>query len=101
MKHTEQEIVEKAKQVMKDLRENYYTETCVDDATFDKQKKLFFGKDKGETHPIWTVSINSLFDKLDFLHISDETGEPLYYMNFSAVFGIGKNPEGKYYRIKE
>lgn len=100
MIHTEEQIIEKAKQVMTDLLDKYYSDEWIDGVLFDEEDTLFSGENKGDKHPIWTVSINSFFDNLDFLYVSDETGEPLYYQNFNTfVFDIEKNPEGKYCKI--
>lgn len=100
-KHSKEQILEKARQVMKDLRTQYYSDTCVDDAIFTADKVLFSGAHEDKTLPVWTVTINSLFDNLDFLHISDETNEPLCYQNFNTLtFDIQKNTEGKYYRVE-
>jgi len=45
--------------------------------------------------PVWRVSVKAVFDNVDFLIISDETGEPLYYQNFNTyIFDIEKDEKG-------
>lgn len=98
MKHTEQEIIEKAQLIMKDLDGKFYFDSCVKEAVF-KDTELSYGKQKGETHPTWIIGIKAIFDNEDLLFISDETGEPLYYQNFNTdVFDLEKGSDGKYYR---
>jgi len=100
MKHTEQEILEKSKKVIKDLREKYYSDDNIGKLFFDENHILLKGVKKGTNIPIWNISIKSLFDNEDDLYISDETGEPLYYQNFNLkIHEIGKNSDGKYYLI--
>lgn len=99
MKHTEEEILETAKKVLEDFRKGRYKEGDIENAFFSKEKELYRGKNEGKTHPCWTVAIKAPFDNTDFLTISDETGEPLYYQNFNMiVYEIGKDTEGNYYR---
>lgn len=99
MKYTENEILEKVKKILKDLRKDRYKEGDVEKIFFDEKDELIRGKDKGKTHPTWTASIVAPFENTDFLTISDETGEPLYYQNFSMiVFEVDKDSNGNYYR---
>jgi len=99
MKHTEHEILETAKKVLRDFRKDRYKEDDIEKVFFDEKDELMRGKNKGKTHPTWTASILAPFDNIDFLTISDETGEPLYYQNFNMiVYEIGKNAEGNYFR---
>ncbi|OUS01594.1 hypothetical protein A9Q86_07410 [Flavobacteriales bacterium 33_180_T64] len=102
MNYTEEQIIEKAKQVMEDLREEYYSDNCIRRVFFEEEKILLSGENKEKLQAVWSVGINSFFDNVDFLHISDETGEPLYYQNFNTfVFNIDKIPEGKYFKVNE
>ena len=102
MKHTEKQIIEKAKQIMKDLREEYYSDNCIRRVFFNEEKTLLSGENIEKPQAVWTVAINSFFDNVDFLHISDEIGEPLYYQNFNTfVFEIDKDTEGKYFKIEK
>lgn len=95
MKHTEAKILEKAKIVIKDLHGDHYSDSCIN--------SIFFNKEKEVSRPVrkiiaaWTISIKSLFDNTDFLTISDETGEPLYYQNFNyRITEIIKDNNNKY-----
>lgn len=101
MKHTEKEILEIVKKVLKDLEGEYYKEANIENVFFDKDDKLIRGENIGKPHYTWTIAIKSLFDNTDFLTISDETGEPLYYQNFNMIIAeIKKNEDGKYVTIK-
>lgn len=101
MKNTEEEIIKKAKQIIKDFREEYYFEDCMDGVLFKESQKLDYGELKGETIPCWTVYVKAIFDNIDLLFISEETGEPLYYHNFNMIlFGIQKDEDGKYYKVE-
>lgn len=101
MKYTEQQIKDKADQIMKDLDGKFYFNDCVNKAVFEENEIIFAGKLKGTKHSIWSISIKAVFDHLDFLIISDETGEPLYFMNFNTLtFDIEKDKDGKYYKFK-
>ena len=99
MKYTEEKILAKAKKVMKDLRGKFYFEDCVDGATYRKDKDIKYGKLKDKKHSTWIVGIKAFAGNKDLLYISDETGEPLYYMNFNTmVFDIEKDEKG-YFRV--
>lgn len=101
MKHTEEQIKEKARQIMKDLNGKYYFENCVVDTFFKKKEDVFTGKSKGKVLPIWIVGIKAIADNENLLLISDETGEPLYYQNFSMVcFDVEKDKYGKYFKTE-
>lgn len=99
MKHTEEQILAKAKEILRDFRGRYYSEECVDGAVFNKADKSYIAKDKNIKGSTWSVCIISLADNHDFLTISDETGEPLYYQNFNTfVFDVEKDERG-YFRV--
>lgn len=99
MKHTEQEILEIARKVLEDFRKGRYKENDIEKVVFNPKKELYRGDNKGKPHPTWTAIIKAPFDNTDFLAISDETGEPLYYQNFNMiVYEIGKDAEGNYFR---
>jgi|GEM_PF-695591 len=99
MKHTEEQILTKAKEVLKDFRGKYYSEDCIKDAFFDKDKISNYGKNKDKKHSTWIIGVESLADNEDLLFISDETGEPLYYQNFNTfTFDIEKDERG-YFRV--
>ncbi len=93
MKNTEAKILEKAKQVMADLDGKYYSESTIGKPFFREKEEVA----DGQYADTWTVSVESLFDNLDFLTISDETGEPIYYQNFNMIISdIVKSAQGKY-----
>lgn len=99
MKHTENQILEKTKEVLQGFRKNRYKESDIENVYFNPKKELYRGENKGKPHPTWTAAIKAPFDNIDFLAISDETGEPLYYQNFNMiVYEIGKDAEGNYFR---
>ncbi|MFD2917089.1 hypothetical protein [Psychroserpens luteus] len=97
MKYTEEQITNKAKQVMKDLDGQFYTEECIDGILFKENETVGYGRFEGKQKSIWTVHINAIFDNIDLLFLSDETGEPLYYHNFNMIlFEIEKDNKGVY-----
>lgn len=101
MKHTQEQIKEKADQIMKDLDGKYYFENCVIDTFFKKKEEVFTGKLKGKALSVWIIGIKALADNEDLLFISDETGEPLYYQNFNMIcFDIEKDKDGKYFKTE-
>ena len=102
MKHTKEQIIAKAKLIMKDLEGKFYTENCInDDIKFLEKETIEYGKFKSKEMSLWLIVINSLFDNHDFLYISDETGEPVYYQNFNTfVFDVEKNKDSEYF-LKE
>ncbi|WP_159247893.1 hypothetical protein ACE1MK_07780 [Tenacibaculum maritimum] len=51
MKHTEEQIIKKAKQIIKDLDGEYYFEDCTDGALFKENEKIGYGKSRGEILP--------------------------------------------------
>lgn len=99
MKHTKEQIIAKAKLVMKDHLEKYYTENCVkENVTYFGKELIEYGKYKGKEIPLWLANIKSLFDNENLLFISDETGEPVYYQNFNTyIFDVEKDKNGKYF----
>ena len=100
MKHTEEQILKKARQILKDLDGEYYKDSCINKISFNKEKEV--SRPERKVIAAWTVSVKAIFDNLDFLTISDETGEPLYYQNFNySIVEIKKDENGKYYRVKK
>ncbi|MDQ1856699.1 hypothetical protein [Chryseobacterium sp. WLY505] len=77
MKYTEKQILEKTKIILKDFKGKYYTDSCINKISFRKEKEV--SKSERKVIGEWTVSVKTIFDNLDFLTVSDETGEPLYY----------------------
>jgi len=97
MKHTENQILEIAKQVLKDLGPLTNNTNKIRTMRFNSEKELARGAAIGKLHPCWTIFIDTLFDNTDVLTISDESGEPLYYQNFNmATIEIRKDANGIY-----
>ncbi len=48
MKHTEEQIIKKAKQIIKDFRGKYYFKDCTDGVLFKENEKILYGKQEGE-----------------------------------------------------
>lgn len=86
MNYTEDQITEKAIKVLSDLNPNYFRAESLDGINYSVDRN------------IWIICIyDSIFDASDFLTISDETGEPLYYQNFNMIKAeIIKGPDGIY-----
>lgn len=97
MKYTEKQILEKTKKILQDLQGQFYNEENIKNARFSDKKEL--SRPEGKTAPVWTVSIDEpVFDAWEFLTISDETGEPLYYQNANMIIHeIQKDDKGNYY----
>lgn len=99
MKHTEHEILEKTKKILEAIFKDLYKESDIEKVVFYEKDELIRGQNKGKLHPTWTAVIKAPFDNTDFLTISDDTGEPLYYQNFNMiVYEIGKDVNGNYFR---
>ncbi|WP_294244865.1 hypothetical protein [uncultured Chryseobacterium sp.] len=88
MKYTEEQILAKAQEIMKDLDSKSYFDNCIDGVFFEEKRKIISGNNKGKICPVWVVRIISSMDNSDFLIISDETGEPLIYQNFNTYISI-------------
>jgi len=98
MKYTEEQILEIAKKVLRDLEKEYYKEENIENTWFVEKEELARGANKGKEHPCWIVSVNEpVFDSSQFLTIDDETGEPLYLQTKHAVHEIQKDEDGNYY----
>lgn len=100
MNYTEEQILDKGKQILKDCYGNNYHEENIEKAMFDPEKKPIRGEPK--IIPVWIIVINQpVFDSLAFLTISDITGEPLYIQTKHMVREIAKDEHGKYFRIDD
>ncbi|MDM1074384.1 hypothetical protein HX001_18045 [Empedobacter brevis] len=97
MNYTEEQILIKAKKVLTDLQKQYFKEGNIDKIWFEEKDEVARPKEK--VIPTWTVSVNEpIFDTSEFLIISDETGEPLYYQNANMrIHEIQKDDNGNYY----
>lgn len=97
MKHTEAEITQIATKVLKDIDGPYYREKCIEKVWFEKEEVLLKGTDEGQKHPCWTIAVNAIFNNTDYLIISDESGEPLFYSNFNYITTeVIKKQDGSY-----
>jgi hypothetical protein len=95
--YTEEQILEKVKIILKDLKGEYYSDSCINNIYFNPEKQV--SRPERKSIPAWTVSVKSIFNNTDFLTISDETGQPLYYQNFNyRIIEIAKDNDGQYYR---
>ncbi len=95
MRYTENEMLEKAKKILKDLNPQYFKDEYL--------KKIVFSKDDdvarpiGKIMPTWTAVIDEpITDSYEFLVISDDTGEPLYRQSKHLVVEVKKNGDGVY-----
>lgn len=95
MKNSKDQILAKAKKVLQDIKGEYYKEEDIVKITYRANDNV--ARPKGKVMDTWVISIDSIFDNRDFLTVSDETGEPLYYQNFNTVIAeITKDSNGKY-----
>ncbi len=97
MKHTEEEIITKGKEILKDLYGSSYREEEIQKAMFDPEQEPLRGS--SDSAAIWTVVIEPVSGSLTFLSISDETGEPLYIQSKHLVCEIKKDTYDKYMRV--
>jgi hypothetical protein len=100
MKYTEEQMLEKAKQVLKDLQKTSYREENILGVSFRKNKEVARPREKKINS--WTAALHEpVFDRALFLVISDETGEPLYFQSPHRVSEILKDEKGNYYRKED
>lgn len=100
MKHTDEQMLEKAKQVLKDLQKTSYREENFKKIVFTKEDDV--ARPEGKKIDTWTAVLDEpVFDRLLFLVISDETGEPLYFQSPHRVSEILKDDKGIYYRKED
>lgn len=97
MKHTKQEMLIKATKVLKDLNPQYFKEENLKKITYHENDEL--SRPKGKIINTWVVIIDEpIFDASEFLTISDDTGEPLYYQNANMIIHeIKKDNNENYY----
>jgi hypothetical protein len=87
MIHTKEEIKIILDTLYKDLESSYNEDDI--NIYFKEERELARGDNKGDKIKAWVVSIEDrFFDTVDFLTISDETGEPLYFQTKHRVFEI-------------
>lgn len=100
MKHTEEQMLAKAKQVLKDIQKTSYREENILGISFRENDEI--ARPRGEKINSWTTSLHEpVFDRALFLVISDETGEPLYFQSPHRVSEILKDEKGNYYRKED
>lgn len=97
MNYTEEQILKKAKKVLKDLQKQYFREENIEKAWFNEKDEV--ARPIGTIMPAWTIVVNEpIFETSEFLVISDKTGEPLYYQNANMrIHEIKKDDNGNYY----
>ncbi|MFN0032441.1 MAG: hypothetical protein ACKVOR_09795 [Flavobacteriales bacterium] len=97
MSNTKEQILEKAKIVLADLHGVHYDESNIENTWFVEKREIARGVDVGQEIPAWVISIKEpLFESIDFMTMSDETGEPLYYQTKHVVAEVVKDADGKY-----
>ena len=95
MIHTKEEIKIILDTLYKDLESSYNEDDI--HIYYKEEIELARGDIEGGKTNVWKVSIEDrLFETVDFLTISDETGEPLYFQTKHRVFEIEKNENDKY-----
>jgi hypothetical protein len=61
--HTEEQILEKAQLILKDLNGKYYKDLCINKISLIKKK---VSRPERKVIAAWTVSVKAIFDNLDF-----------------------------------
>jgi len=97
MNYTEEQMLIKAKKVLQDLQKQYFKEENLLGVSFREKDKV--SRPRGEIINTWVAVVDEpIFDASEFLTISDETGEPLYYQNANMIIHeIQKDDKGNYY----
>ena len=101
MKYSETQMLLKANKILKDLFKQYFKEENVEKIWFNEKADI--PRQIGKVMSTWTVCVyDSLSDADEFLTISDETGEPLYYQNANTIITeIARDENGNYYRNRK
>ena len=97
MKNTEKEMLELTKKVLSDLQGVYYKEENIKKVVYHENDEV--SRPEGRIMNTWVAVIDEpIFETSEFLTISDETGEPLYYQNANMIIHeIKKDDNGNYY----
>ncbi|MFT5892070.1 MAG: hypothetical protein ACI9Y7_002179 [Dokdonia sp.] len=97
MNHTKEQIRQILDKLYSDLKSSFNEEDI--SIYFKEERELARGENKGAKIAAWIVSIEdtSFFNTIDFLTISDETGEPLYFQTKHKVYEIFKHEDDTYY----
>ncbi|MFT5892069.1 MAG: hypothetical protein ACI9Y7_002178 [Dokdonia sp.] len=97
MIQSEENIKEILNKLYVDLNREILDEN-IEKIWFEEKDKIIRGDRRGELLPNWIVAIDfPLFETTDFLTISDETGDPLYFQTKHGVYEIFKREDGVYY----
>ncbi|WP_294292925.1 hypothetical protein [uncultured Chryseobacterium sp.] len=84
MKHTKQEMLIKALKILKDLNPQYFKDENLKKIIYHENDEL--SRPKGKIANTWVAIVDDpIFDASEFLTISDDTGEPLYYQNANMI----------------
>jgi|GEM_PF-4003079 len=94
MKHTEKDILDKAKIVIEEActHVGYQMGRVI----FHEKERVHYGKYKGQILSTWVVTIEVIsvlgkdYDTDDFITINDEDGEPLHYQTKHQTFEFEK-----------
>jgi hypothetical protein len=95
MKHSEEQMMAKAKKILSDLQGEYYNDDNIEGIRYNEKDNVV--RPKGQTIQAWTIYVREpLFESSIFLLLSDETGEPLYIQNKHGILEIEKDLNDKY-----
>jgi hypothetical protein len=108
MKHTEKEILELAKSILREIDFEYSTDTPLT-ARYNSTEALLKGKEdlklfeeyKKIVKPYWTIVFDLPLEydariPSVYLDIYDETGIPFELQTWQAVYKFAKSPEDKW-----
>ena len=97
MNYTQEQMLIKAKKVLQDLQKQYFKEENLLGVSFREKDEV--SRPRGKIMDTWVAVIDEpIFEASEFLTISDETGEPLYYQNANMrIHEIKKDDNGNYY----
>lgn len=98
MKHTEEQMLAKAKKILIDLQGQFYKEKNLKKVIFHQDRIPIIGEFEGKEIPCWVAVIDEpVFDTSVFLTISDVTGEPLYIQSSHKIVEIEKDINENYH----
>lgn len=96
MKHTEEQMLIKAKKILKDLNPQYFKDDHLLGVSYKESDEI--SRPRGKIMNTWVAVIEEpVFKSSEFLIISDETGEPLYIQGKHSIYEISKDDKGNYY----
>lgn len=95
MKNTEEQILVKSKKILKDLNPKYFNENQIEKVSYRYNTDI--ARPVGKIMNVWVVILNEpITDSIEFLVLSDDTGEPLYIQSKHLIIEIEKNENGEY-----